>query len=81
MVPAGWFRRGRAPKEQARQWVRKISVDTIVKSRFHTLTLGFAYSGLLSEAMEEGSEDAGFDFRPRVAFGQDDFNKLLVQVM
>ena len=33
-----------------------------------------------SEAMatEDGAE---FDFRPRVAFGQDDFNQLLVQVM
>ena len=46
----------------------------------HTNTWIYIQAISASEAMatEDGAE---FDFRPRVAFGQDDFNQLLVQVM
>ena len=79
-----WSKSSDQGRELSTPRVSKIPLDAVVKSRYHNTGTWICLQ-LFCFWMEEAAEDldtgGGFDFRPRVPFGQDDFNQLLVQVM
>ena len=59
-----------------------MAFDIIVNCCFHSQARGSTRQLFSFEAMEDENEvGAEIDFRPRVAFEQEDFKQLLVQVM